>query len=366
MSTPELTYYRGRVGLYAVLEALGVGTGDEVVTQAFTCVAVPEAILARGAQPVYADVEADGLNVDPGSIRERLTSATRAIVVQHTFGLPARMAEVMAIAREHGVPVIEDCCHTIAGRLDGHALGSFGAAAFYSYEWGKPLVVGVGGSVRVNDPALADKLQRSHASLRRPSWLRQLKLAAQYAGFGVVYHPRLYWPVRDAFHWLSRAGAVEGNYNGAAVGEAHEEFGLDMAPMQRAMLARKRRASERDTSHRRRVVSRYRDALGPCEQSSFPEPAGADVVYARLPLRVEDKRGLLEAARRAGVELAEWYSSPVHPLEGQALDAIGYRRGSCPVAESRCAHVVSLPTHRRVGTAFVERAAALLRERGLR
>ena len=86
MSTPELTYYRGRVGLYAVLEALGVGSGDEVVTQAFTCVAVPEAILARGAQPVYADVEADGLNVDPGSIRERLTSATRAIVAASGSG----------------------------------------------------------------------------------------------------------------------------------------------------------------------------------------------------------------------------------------------------------------------------------------
>jgi dTDP-4-amino-4,6-dideoxygalactose transaminase len=366
MTASELTYYRGRVGLHAVLEALGIGAGDEVITQAYTCVAVPEAILARGARPVYADVERHGLNIDPDSVCARLTASTRAIVVQHTFGIPARMGALMAIAHAHGVPVIEDCCHTLAGRYSGDALGSFGVAAFYSYEWGKPLVVGVGGSVRVNDSGLAEKLERSHARLGRPSWRRQLKLAVQYAGFGVAYHPRLYWLVRDAFHWLSRAGAVEGNYHEASSGGAHEEFGLDMAPMQRALLTFKRRSLARDTAHRRRLVSRYRRALDSLECSSFPEPAGADVVYARLPLHVEDKRGVLGAARRAGIELAEWYSSPVHPLEGDALAGVGYRPESCPVAESRCAHVVSLPTHRGVDDRFVERAAVLLRRGGLR
>lgn len=362
MTSLELTYYRGRVGLYAVLEALGVGAGDEVITQAYTCVAVPEAILARGARPVYADVEPDGVNIDPESVRARLTTATRAIVVQHTFGIPARMDALMELAGAHGIPVIEDCCHTVAGRFRGAALGSFGVAAFHSYEWGKPLVVGVGGSVRVNDQELARRLQRLHASLGRPSPLRQLKLIAQYAGFGVVYHPRLYWPVRDAFRWLSRAGAIEGNYNPVSTGQVHEEFSLDMAPMQRMLLALKRRAIGRDTAHRRHVVSRYRDVLGAAHRS-FVEPDGADTVYARFPLRVEDTAGLLRAARKARVELADWYCSPVHPLEDEALGAVGYRRGSCPVAESRCAHVVSLPTHRRVSDTFVERAGELLRGR---
>jgi perosamine synthetase len=360
MTGTELTYYRGRVGLYAVLEALGVGAGDEVVTQAYTCVAVPEAVLARGARPVYADVEPDGVNIDPASVRARLTAATRAIVVQHTFGIPARMDALMELARAHGLPVIEDCCHTVAGRLHGDLLGSFGVAAFYSYEWGKPLVVGVGGSVRVNDPQLAARLKRSHTRLGRPSSLRQLKLAAQYVGFGAVYHPRSYWPVRDAFRWLARAGAVEGNYDVSSLGEMHEEFTLDMAPMQRILLALKRRSVAKDTAHRRRVVSRYRDALGG-GQRGLAEPAGADTVYARLPLRVADKPGVLGAARRAGIELAEWYGSPVHPLAGAGLDTVGYRRGSCPVAESRCAEVVSLPTHRRVSDAFIEQAARVLR-----
>jgi perosamine synthetase len=359
VTSTELTYYRGRVGLHAVLQALGIGKGDEVITQAYTCVAVPEAILATGARPVYADVEPTGVNIDPESVRARISASTRAIIVQHTFGIPARMDALMELAGAHGLPVIEDCCHTVAGWFRGEPLGSFGVAAFHSYEWGKPLVVGVGGSVRANDQDLEEKLRRSHASLHRPSLLRQLKLVVQYAGFGAVYHPRLYWPVRDAFRWLSRAGAIEGNYNTVSAGRLDEEFSLDMAPVQQMLLSYKRGTIARDAAHRQRVVSLYRDALGP--ERLFPEPPDADTVHVRLPLVVEDKPSVLGAARRAGVELAEWYSTPVHPLEGAALEAIGYRRGSCPVAESRCDHVVSLPTHRRVSDAFVERATQLLK-----
>lgn len=361
MSADELTYYRGRVGLHAILEALGIGRGDEVITQAYTCVAVPEAILAGGARPVYADVESDGLNIDPEAVRMHVSDATRAIVVQHTFGLPAAMPAIMAVARERGIPVIEDCCHTIAGRLGGEQLGRFGAAAFFSYEWGKPLVVGVGGSVRVNDETLASRLRAAHRGYRSPSLARQLKLGLQYAGFGAVYHPRLYWPVRAAFRHLSRSGAVEGNYNAMAAGEVSEEFRLDMAPMQRALLAVKRRGAARDTAHRRSVVDHYRKALGVFE-GLFVEPDAADVVYARLPLRVRDKPRCLARAQELGVELAQWYTSPVHPFEGEALRRVGYEPGSCPRAEERCATVVSLPTHRRVSPRFVRRAAEFFRE----
>lgn len=351
----ELTYYRGRVGLHAVLEALGVGPGDEVITQAYTCVAVPEAIMASGARPVYADVEADGVNLDPDSVRSRVGPSTRVMVVQHTFGLPARMDALMELAAEHDIAVIEDCCHTVAGRLDGRALGSFGAAAFYSYEWGKPIVVGVGGSVRANEPELASKLRVSHDRLRTPSLSRQVRLAIQYAGFGVVYHPRLYWPVRSAFRMLSRAGAVEGNYNADAGGEPDEEFGLDMAPMQRALLSLKRHAATRDAAHRRDIVSCYRESMGPIG-GRFEEPAGSDVVYARYPVRTKDKPGLLQRARKAGFELAEWYATPIHPLEGRDLEAVGYEPGSCPRAEALCDTVVSLPTHRRVSERYARRA----------
>ena len=163
----ELTYFRGRVALAAMLEGLGVGEGTSVAIQAFTCVAVPDAVLATGAVPVFVDIEPGGVNMDVERLRDALTdvqaaSPIRAIVVQHTFGVPARVDELIELAEAHDVPVIEDCCHTFHTRYAGRQVGSRGVGAFYSYEWGKPVVCGVGGSARTNDPGLDARLRASY------------------------------------------------------------------------------------------------------------------------------------------------------------------------------------------------------------
>jgi dTDP-4-amino-4,6-dideoxygalactose transaminase len=106
-------FQRGRIALYAILKALGIGSGDEVIIQAFTCVAVPCPVLATGARPVYADIDGT-LNLDPSSVEARLTPRTKAIVVQHTFGIPANMDRLLRTANECGIYLIEDCCHTVA------------------------------------------------------------------------------------------------------------------------------------------------------------------------------------------------------------------------------------------------------------
>ena len=107
-SCQQLTYYRGRVALAALLKGLGVGAGDSVAIQAFTCLAVPEAVLATGATPLYVDIEQDRFNMDPPCLAERATASTKAIVVQHTFRIPARMDRIVAIASQHDIPIIED------------------------------------------------------------------------------------------------------------------------------------------------------------------------------------------------------------------------------------------------------------------
>ena len=147
----ELLYFRGRVALHAILNGLGIGSGDEVALQAFTCVAVPEGIMATGARPVWIDIESDGYNMAPESLESRITPRTSAIVVQHTYGIPADLERILSIAERHQIPVIEDCCHTLASTYHGKPVGSFGVASFYSFEWGKPLVAGIGGAAVVND-----------------------------------------------------------------------------------------------------------------------------------------------------------------------------------------------------------------------
>lgn len=353
-SLTELTYYRGRVAMAAILRALGVGRGDEVVIQAFTCVAVPEAVLACGATPVYADLESEGFNAGPEQIACKLTDATRAIVVQHTFGVPARIQELIALAQERGIAVIEDCCHV--DRTSGSQLGRYGDAAFYSFEWGKPTIVGVGGAAVANTPELAAKLSEHQQQLVRPSIAASLRNEVQYRAFRLLYRPRLYWPVKRAFRKLSSLRVAEGNFHAPSGGEVSPEFAMRMSGLSERKLVSKLRVAERAARHRLRVTERYADAFGEAASSL------AELPLARFPLRVYHKAELLRRAEAAGVELAEWYSTPIHPLDADGQRAVGYEPGCCPEAEQRSAEIVSLPTHAGVDDRFIDQAIELLHD----
>ena len=103
----EFTFLRGRVGLYALLKALGVKKGDEVAIQSFSCIAVPEGVLAAGAKPIYIDIEKNGFNMDPEDLLRKINFRTKAIVIQHTYGIPAQIGRLCNIAKKNNIPVIE-------------------------------------------------------------------------------------------------------------------------------------------------------------------------------------------------------------------------------------------------------------------
>ena len=109
-----------------------IGEGDEVLVQAFTCVAVPNSVLWAQATPVYADIDAT-LNIDPIDVEKKITNRTKAIIVQHTFGIPADMDALVALAKKHNILLIEDCAHSLGATYKGKKVGTFGDAAFFSF-----------------------------------------------------------------------------------------------------------------------------------------------------------------------------------------------------------------------------------------
>lgn len=101
-------FFKGRIALYAILKAMGVKAGDEVIIPGFTCVVVPNAVLYLGAKPVYVDIEAHTYNINTKRIEEKITEKTKAIIAQHTFGIPAEMDKILEIAKKHNLYVVED------------------------------------------------------------------------------------------------------------------------------------------------------------------------------------------------------------------------------------------------------------------
>ena len=354
------TFFRGRAALTALLKALGVRQGDFVATQAFTCVAVPEAILASGASPLFIDIEKEGVNMCAQDLAQKLDSRVRAVMIQHTFGLPANMEPLLDIAEERGLPVIEDCCHTFESSYRGRTVGTFGVGGFYSFEWGKPVIAGVGGGLRVNDNSLTGAIQEIVSGLHLPPFAVRARMALQYQVHKILYHPRLYWPVRSAYRLASSLGLAQGNFNPVDPGNPSSEFGWKMLPAAERRLRRIWSDRKAVGEHSREVVRAYREKSKFSSIRPLLEPKNSEAIYARFPLRVPDKQGLLDRAKRAGVELADWYKTPIHPLPADNSLEVNYAEGSCPNAERRCQELVSLPVGRKVSSREIDRAVALL------
>jgi dTDP-4-amino-4,6-dideoxygalactose transaminase len=157
----------GTDALHLALLASGIQPGDEVITSAFTFIATAEAIRFIGAIPVFVDIQAHSFNIDPDKIRAAITDRTRAILPVHLFGQPADMNEILALAQEFDLLVIEDCAQSFGSRYGERVTGAIGASGAFSFFPSKNLgCYGDGGMVTTNDEATAAKVKmlRNHGS----------------------------------------------------------------------------------------------------------------------------------------------------------------------------------------------------------
>lgn len=160
----------GTDALIIGLRALGIGPGDEVITTPFTFFATAESISSVGATPVFADIDPRTYNIDPARIREQITPRTRAIMPVHLYGNPCAMDEIMAIAEEHGLLVIEDCAQSFGARYKGKQTGTIGHVGAYSFFPSKNLgAFGDGGLLVTNDDRVAElaRMLRAHGSRKK-------------------------------------------------------------------------------------------------------------------------------------------------------------------------------------------------------
>jgi len=151
----------GTAALRIALAAMGIGPGDEVITQGFTFVATWEAILDAGAIPVFAEID-DTLCLDPSDLEARITPNTRAVIPVHMCGAQARIQDIVSVAERHGLGVLEDTAQSCGGRLGKQALGSFGTMGTFSFDSVKTLTTGEGGMVITNDEDLYTRASEYH------------------------------------------------------------------------------------------------------------------------------------------------------------------------------------------------------------
>ena len=363
------TFWKGRVALYGILKALDIRPGDGVILPGYTCFAVPSAVVFAGAKPIYADIDPETFHASLGSLKAagRGAQPPKAILVQHTFGIPANTAAIAAWAREQGIAVIEDCAHVLGSRYRDslgawQQVGTLGDAAFYSSQWNKPVSTGIGGWATSADPELAAALQRFHlASCAPPSARETLLLAGQVAVRGIASSPWIYWTALTLYRWLYMRGVLIGSSSGEELqGVMPSDYAKRMSGFQEFLLKRRMR-DVAHVAHRRRLKAIYDDALKAAGLAVLKIPEYAEAIPLRYPVRVSDKKRVLAEARRKRIELGDWYPHPIDLPNGVSGRDFGYEEGMCPEGERAAREVVNLPMHVRVSEREAQKIVAFIK-----
>ena len=228
----------GTAALHLAMVAAGLGKGDEVISTPLTFVSTNHAILYVGARPVFADVEAATANIDPESVRRRITKKTRAVVCVHYGGRPCKMDALEAIAREHNLILIEDAAHGCGGEHRGRKLGTIGRFGCFSFHAVKNLATGEGGAIVTNDDAAAARLRKLRwLGISKDTWSRESK--TQYSWYYTVEEVGFKYHMNDipaAIGLVQLARLGEMNARREAWARRYDEALADLAWIERPIV----------------------------------------------------------------------------------------------------------------------------------
>ncbi len=341
---------------------MGVGEGDEVIMPAFTCVVVPNAVIYLGAKPVYVDIDKNTYNVNVELIEAKITSKTKVILAQNTFGLPPDLKAIQRLAQKHNLRVIEDCTHGFGGKYDNRKNGTEADASFFSSQWNKPFSTGIGGFSYIKDPDLIAGLRKAESKFDIPSFKDQLGLKAMITARNIFSNSSAYWFAVKTYRWLSKAGMVIGSSEDAELTGTKMPASYLKAMSNVQMNYGLKQISQIDdfVEKRNAIAKQYSEFLSN-ENFKIPfVPEGFEHTYLKYPLLVSDRKIFFERAQKAKVEVGDWFISPIHPVI-KNFHQWNYEPGLFPVADDVSQHIVNLSTNTSTSNAEVERTINFLK-----
>jgi dTDP-4-amino-4,6-dideoxygalactose transaminase len=355
-----VSFNAGRSALFSILQAFDIHSGDEIIVQAFTCVAVPNAVYWTGATPVYADID-ESLNIDPESFRNKITPRTKAVIVQHTFGIPAQIDKILAIASKNHIYVIEDCAHSLGGSYKKKILGSWGDAAFFSFGRDKIIssVFGGIGFIHKKHKDAGKRLVDIYNKLPYPSsrWIfQQLLHPIAFAFILPIYSimlGKLLLYILISTRILSKpVDCIE------MIGKKPNVYPTRYPNGLASILLGQLKILDAMNRHRIKLAAFYYNS--PFLTKEFKLPVRIEgSVYLRFNIRTKKSRLLWKSTKEKGVLLGNWYHSIIDP-SGTNLATIGYKKSSCPNAERAAADSLNLPTYIRINENDAQKVIDLL------
>ena len=369
-----ISFNSGRSSLLAILNCLEFEKGSEILLQAFTCNAVPNPVIWAGLKPVYVDCN-DDFNIDIQDLKEKINPKTRAVIVQHTFGNPADMDEIVAICKENNLLLIEDCAHALGAEYRGQKVGTMGDVSFFSFSRDKVISSVYGGMVATNNDNLAQKLRDYQKGIGYPSffWIKQQLL-----------HPVLMdWIILPTYKHIGKYIFVllqELNILSKAVnlkekkGERPNYFPKRLPNAQALLALSQFKKLDKFNNYRKEMADFYRGEL---KGTSFELPKqynDRSPNYLRLTIKHLKAHEIIEKVWKKNLLIGDWYTTAIAPdynkLEkvkhGKGLRSIsenmGYKSGSCPTAEKLAKITLNLPTQINISRQDAQKVINFLKQ----
>ena len=367
------SFNSGRSSLYAILKALNLPQGSDVLLQAFTCNAVPNPVLWAGLKPVYVDCGQD-FNIDAGSLEKSVTSQSGALVVQHTFGLPANMVALDDIMRQKGITIIEDCAHALgaAHKLsrslesergeEGQKVGTIGKAAFFSFARDKVISCVYGGMAVTSDDEIGRKLDELQKEFGQPSlwWIKQQILhpillhhiiLPLYNFFDLG---KLFLILSQWLHLLSKAVSWQEKR-----GQKPDYFPKALPNALAVLALNQLRKLGTLNAHRQKIAEFYYKELA---GTKFGLPGKENNIFLRFAITHPKAHEIIyEAWHQENMLLGDWYTTAIAP-DDTKMETMRYNPGSCPNAESLAKRTLNLPTHINISLQDAQRIVDFLKK----
>ena len=359
------SFNSGRSALFAILKSLNLPEKSNILLQAFTCNAVVNPILWAEFNPIYIDC-GDDFNIDIEKLSIRLaslaqdTTKTKVLVVQHTFGLPANVEEIISIVRQNGGIVIEDCAHSLGAEYNGKKVGTFGDVGFFSFSRDKVISSVYGGMATTNDDEIGRKLEKLQKEFGKPGhfWIFQQILHPILLYFIILplYNfldlGKLFLIFSQWLHLLSKAVSWKEKRG------LKPDYFPKALPNALVLMAQNQfNKLEIFNTHRKLIAEFYYEHL---KKTKFVLPQKNNNMFLRFTVTHPKAHEIIyEAWHKENILLGDWYTSVIAP-DDTKLNEMKYKTGACPNAEKLSKITLNLPTHINISIEDAKRITNLL------
>ena len=339
-----------RSSLFALLKTLNYVKGSEVLVTGFTCEVVPNAVINAGYLPIYIDINPVNYCMDPIIVEKSITKRTKAIIIQHTFGIPAQIEELIGIAKKHNLYIIEDCAVSLGSKYKGRLTGTFGDASIFSFELSKTITSCWGGMLllNTNKHTVIEKMVEFYKKVPEQKRSQHLKALFQLGISGILYRPKLYTMgkyIIAIFFKLKifspSTRQVEFN------GRLPQNYLVKLSGKQSIILRRQFLRIDQLNLIKADLKTQYIKKFSNNLDSNFIKLINCEeVVLIRFPILIDDHFSIKNWFASKNIELGFWFSAPLSSEEINHK-VFKYSPGMCPNSEIISKKMINLPLSKK-------------------